>query len=150
MITRQEVASVLKSSRKAKGLTQLEVAKKLGKSQQTIAAWESAQAQPDANTLFVLCKLYGTTVDEAFGFHSTRHVTPTEMKHIKKYRALDEHGKKIVDFNLDEEYKRITEKNHIIRIASRNGEYQELSVTESEFEQMKKADEALEDAPDDL
>ena len=108
MITRQQVASVLKSARKAKGLTQLEVAKELGKSQQTIAAWESAQAQPDANTLFILCKLYGTTVDEAFGFNSNRHVTPTEMEHIKKYRALDEHGKTVVDGLLSEEYKRMT------------------------------------------
>lgn len=29
-----------------------------------------------------------------------------EIEHIKKYRVLDEHGKKMVDFTLSEEYKR--------------------------------------------
>lgn len=153
MITRQQVASVLKAARKAKGLTQLEVAKELGKSQQTIAAWESAQAQPDANTLFILCKLYGTTVDEAFGFNSNQHVTPTEMEHIKKYRTLDEHGKKAVDSCLDIEVERINQerpkqRTHIIRKAARNGKYEKFILTDEEYEELKQKVEGLEEVTD--
>lgn len=41
--------------------------------------------------------------------NDTDELTLQEQNHIKKYRALDEHGKKIVDFVLDEEYKHSSE-----------------------------------------
>lgn len=69
-MTRNEISNILKELRISSGFTQKEIAEKLNKKQQTIASWESAQSQPDANTLFILCSLYGTTVDKAFGFTS--------------------------------------------------------------------------------
>lgn len=41
--------------------------------------------------------------------NDTDELTLQEQNYIKKYRALDEHGKKIVDFVLDEEYKHSSE-----------------------------------------
>lgn len=67
-MTKEEIASILKKIRIESGLTQKEAAEKLGRKQQTLASWETGQSQPDANTLFVLCTIYGVTVDEAFGF----------------------------------------------------------------------------------
>ncbi len=105
-MTKDEIASVLKQIRQQSGMTQKEAAEHLGRKQQTLASWETGQSQPDANTLFALCALYKTSVDEAFGFKSDSIATQAEMTHIKKYRTLDEYGKKNVDTILDNEYER--------------------------------------------
>lgn len=78
-MTKEEIGMVLKGIRMAAGLTQREAAEKLGRKQQTLASWEIGQAQPDANTLFTLCAIYGTSVDKAFGFESKKN-TPAPDK----------------------------------------------------------------------
>lgn len=106
-MTKDEIAAILREARIDAGLTQKEAAQKIGRKQQTLASWETGQSQPDANTLFVLCSLYGTTVDEAFGFGAGGNkITKKEIEHIKKYRNLDEGGKKIIDIILDVEQSR--------------------------------------------
>ncbi len=106
-MTKEEIAAILKEMRNNAGMTQREAAQKIGRKQQTLASWEIGQSQPDANTLFQLCSLYGTSVDKAFGFDKTL-LDKLEFDVIKKYRALDGHGKTIVDFVLNEEYQRMT------------------------------------------
>ena len=49
-----------------------EVADLLGKSVKTIGHWETGYAQPDANTLFLLCTIYDADINEAFGFTTKR------------------------------------------------------------------------------
>ena len=71
---REEIANILKISRKQDCLTQKQAAEAVGKKQQTLASWETAQSQPDANTLFLLFDVYGRSLDEAFGYANTsRH-----------------------------------------------------------------------------
>lgn len=89
-------------------MTQKEVAEKIGRTQQIVGHWETGYAQPDANTLFNLCDIYGVTVDDAFGFQKYNDISRDEYNYIKKYRALDPHGKKMVDFTLNEEWERST------------------------------------------
>ena len=48
----------LKAARVNAGLTQVEVAEKIGKIKQTIGKWESGKTQPKANELAALCDLY--------------------------------------------------------------------------------------------
>lgn len=104
-MTKEQIGSVLKELRISCGLTQKEAAEKLGKKQQTIASWEIGQSQPDANTLFFICSIYGTTVDEAFGFtKNTNNFSPEDILLIKKYHSLDERGRNIVDIVLDKEH----------------------------------------------
>jgi len=67
-MTKTEIANILKKCRCDAGLTQKEAATKLGRPQQTLASWETGKSQPDANTLFQLCDLYGVSVDYAFGY----------------------------------------------------------------------------------
>lgn len=67
-MTREEIGRIIRESRLAAGLTQIQVAETLGRPQQTIAAWENGRSQPDANTLFDLFRVLGRSVDEAFGF----------------------------------------------------------------------------------
>ena len=80
-MTRAEIANILNISRKQAGLTQKQAAEAVGKKQQTLASWETAQSQPDANTLFLLFDVYGRSLDEAFGYANTsRHEKNTKTE----------------------------------------------------------------------
>lgn len=126
-MTKEDIARIIRESRLATGLTQNQVAKELGRPQQTIANWESGKSQPDANTLFELFRVFGRSVDEAFGF-TTRSfaVTAHEREHIEKIRALDSYGQEIVELVLDRESKRCLEqakeKNTLEAAAKRAGD----------------------------
>lgn len=50
--------------RKAKHLSQEEVADKLNVTRQTVSKWETDQSTPDFDKIVPLCKLYGITSDE--------------------------------------------------------------------------------------
>ncbi len=67
-----EMANRLTSLRKAKGLSQEELADKLGISRQAISKWERAEASPDTDNLITLSKLYGVTLDELIGVSPVR------------------------------------------------------------------------------
>lgn len=114
-MTKVEIGLILKELRIASGKTQKEVAEILGRKQQIIGHWETGYSQPDANTLFTLCDIYGTTVDDAFGFNKkTDTLSPDDFILLKKYHSLDEHGKKIIDFTLTEEFNRCETTKDII------------------------------------
>ena len=49
--------------RKKNGLTQEDVAEKLGVTRQAIAKWERGESSPDVEFCIKLAELYGTTVD---------------------------------------------------------------------------------------
>lgn len=106
-MTKEDIGIILKHLRLNCRMTQKEVAEKLGRKQQIVGHWETGYSQPDANTLFTLCEIYGTTVDKAFGFiRNEEALSPSELEHIKKYRELDDHGKETVDIILDREAER--------------------------------------------
>lgn len=124
-MTREDIARIIKESRIAAGLTQIQVAEALSRPQNTISAWEMGRAQPDVNTLFELFRVLGRSVDEAFGFTvESFNVTAHERAHIEKYRALDPYGKNAVDRLLETEYSRcIVEQNLVdykIRLSELN------------------------------
>ena len=54
----------LKTYRKAKGLTQEDLAVRLHVVRQTISKWESAQSYPDFQRLVLLSDYFGLTLDE--------------------------------------------------------------------------------------
>lgn len=107
-MTKEEIGEVLKQLRMSCGMTQKEVATKISRTQQIVGHWETGYAQPDANTLFTLCKIYGTTVDEAFGFSSkTKKFSIGEINIIEKYHNLDPIGQSHVDAVLQWETERV-------------------------------------------
>lgn len=57
----------LKAARKAKGMTQVQVAKYIGLSQGSYSEWESGKTRVDSVSLSRLADLFGTTVDYLLG-----------------------------------------------------------------------------------
>ena len=92
------IAKVLKKYRKNNKLTVNEVAELLNERSLTVATktiygWESGQAQPDADTLLVLCEIYN--IDDilgTFGYSNKKqfHITNHERELIEKYRQHPE------------------------------------------------------------
>ncbi len=64
MFNMQKVAERIMLARKEKGLTQMELANKLGVSFQAISNWERGVAMPDISNLEPLADALGTTVDD--------------------------------------------------------------------------------------
>jgi len=59
-----ETANRLAELRKKSGLSQEELADKLGLSRQAVSKWERAESSPDTDNLILLAKLYNVSLDE--------------------------------------------------------------------------------------
>lgn len=59
-----EIANRLRQMRNKNGLSQEELAAKMGVSRQAVSKWERAEASPDTENLVLLAKLYGISIDE--------------------------------------------------------------------------------------
>ncbi len=59
-----EIANRLVDLRKGKGLSQEELAEKLGISRQAVSKWERAESSPDTDNLIALAKIYQVSLDE--------------------------------------------------------------------------------------
>ena len=59
-----EIANRLVEFRKKNGLSQEELADKLGLSRQAVSKWERAESSPDTDNLICLAKLYNVSLDE--------------------------------------------------------------------------------------
>lgn len=105
--------SRLKDKREEIGLTQDELGKLIGASQSAVGSWEAGTNSPRATLLYNLfeilhCDANYLFQDEMKNLEYKDKATPEEFETIiKKYRDLDPHGRKMVDFTLNEEYKRV-------------------------------------------
>ena len=59
-----ETANRLYQYRKQMGISQEELAEKIGVSRQAVSKWERAEASPDTDNLIELSKIYGVSLDE--------------------------------------------------------------------------------------
>lgn len=114
------ISDRIKEYRLRKGMTQQELAEALGESSgRVIYHWEKGSGRPDCEKIAKLCDLLDVSADELIGCKVMHHrPTATEWNMIQKYRALDEHGKEIVDYLIEVEHKRIavTEKKPKLRM----------------------------------
>ena len=103
------IGARIKEYRLLRGMTQQEIADALGESSgRVIYHWEKGSGRPDCDKLAKLCDLLGVSADELIGCKVMHHrPTATEWNMIQKYRALDEHGKEVVDYLIEVEHKRI-------------------------------------------
>lgn len=114
---KEVIAQKLKDCRIAAGLTQQDVAAEISRPQSTIAGWESARSQPDANTLYSLLVLYNVSPNTFFGYDITSiDVSSDERELICTYRKLDDLAKKLLCTVAKEEAKRfdIPDENNVV------------------------------------
>lgn len=117
----------LREARKRAGLTQAELASKIGIGQNTYSYWETGKTKIDNVSLAKLAEILGVSIDYIMGHdiyepekkdyeEISRHkessfvLSPEEILHIKKYRTLDDVGKSVVDAVLETQVQRIAEK----------------------------------------
>ena len=132
----------LKERREQLGLTQSEVASLLGITPGAVGNYENGVSTPKADILFKVfdalkCDANYLFQDEMNERSQEDAATPLEMEHlVKKYRDLDEHGKKMVDFTLKEEYERsIAEKkksDNIVPMAVKESSDYELNAAHAD------------------
>lgn len=152
-MSREYIANTLKRLREATDLTADEVGEMIGKSGKTVNAWENGRGQPDAEILIKLCNIYKVDnllaeFDDEDILEKQNTFSDVEQKMIKKYRDLDEHGKKMVDFVLNEEYDRRTEQKNeeithtnIFRAAkSTDNHPPEITTTDKDFSKIPPTD----------
>ena len=99
-------ADRLKEARLIQGLTQEQLADKVGIAKTTYTGYEKGNREPNVHTMAKLME--ALNVDANFLWQDEAHFSielfPTEKELIEKYRALDERGKSMVDSVLEEAY----------------------------------------------
>ena len=104
-------ASRLRKAREERGLTQQAVADLLGISKSTYSGYETGKREPDVFKIKALSEVLSVSADVLIGSNVipiSQTFSHEEHVHIKKYRVLDTHGKKVVDTALGLEYDRMT------------------------------------------
>ena len=108
------LGKTLQEARIALGLKQSEIANQLGCTSANISSWERGKSKIDIDSFAELCKIYhidfSKTLERLNPIQHTsiEQLDFSEQEHIKKYRSLDEYGKKAVDGLLNTEYERCT------------------------------------------
>ena len=87
-----ETANRLMEYRKKAGLSQEELADKLGVSRQAVSKWERSEASPDTDNLIALAKLYNVSLDELVG-----NQVNEESKEDNKEETKEKQNKSKVD-----------------------------------------------------
>ena len=108
-----EIATRLVELRKQHGLSQEELAEKLGVSRQAVSKWERVEAAPDTDNLIALAKLYGVSLDELLNY------TP-ENKSEKTADVGENNKDNIKDNENDDEYDFSDDKKQQVHIG-KNG-----------------------------
>jgi transcriptional regulator with XRE-family HTH domain len=112
MNSKEKIAKALKDTRKKSGLSAKEVTEKLNLkdvtvSPKTLYGWESGHSQPSADTLLLLCDIYGIDdIMSAFGYgktqsRTTEARTTEKAKLMDKIEQLDEKNCKVVSAYID-------------------------------------------------
>lgn len=74
-----KIANRLLAYRRAHGLSQEELAEKIGVSRQAVSKWERAEAAPDTDNLIALAALYGVLIDELINGEDEPQVVSEEQ-----------------------------------------------------------------------
>jgi transcriptional regulator with XRE-family HTH domain len=77
-----DIAMRIRSLRKSRGLTQVDLAQKLGTSQKVICDYEKGHAKPSSTRLPALATILGTTVDNLLGTETAVTQTDDNGNHV--------------------------------------------------------------------
>lgn len=92
-----EIANRLLEYRKQMGLSQEELAEKIGISRQSVSKWERAEASPDTDNLIELAKIYNVTLDELLNGKAEE---PKEIEEVKETATPKDNTKDSVQIQI--------------------------------------------------
>lgn len=101
-MNQEKIGRFIAECRKAKDMTQSELAEKLGVSDKTISNWENARCMPDLSLFKPLCELLGISINELI---SGEKITQEDYQ-----EKLEENMIHTIDYT----NKKVNEKNHKI------------------------------------
>lgn len=126
--------------RKEKGYTRAEFAEILGISKYTLRNYELDVTDPGHTFLKQMSDFFNVSADYLVGLtdekekYSSYQLKSSEYEHINKYRDLDTHGKKMVDFTLNEEWERATAESKVIPIGvNKDSEFSAELAPENDY-----------------
>ena len=92
------ISQNIQAARKALGLTQEDLAGRLGVARQTVAKWESGESLPDLENAYALAKLLGVSVDDLIAHNevTTGYPIPPRGKHIFGIVRMGERGQIVI------------------------------------------------------
>ena len=96
---RKSLAEKLRYFRSQSGLTSKEVGDKIGKSAKTVSGWEHGRGQPDADTLFSLCEIFGISSIAEFypqAQDQKPEISEDEKELLSLYRSMNETGRSLL------------------------------------------------------
>ncbi len=79
-MTKQTFGTTISALRKAKGMTQLELARQMGVTDKAVSKWERDLSFPDVASLPKLAETLGTSVDELLEVKTTAQEKPAPSK----------------------------------------------------------------------
>lgn len=85
--------------RKLKGMTQEDIAEKVGVSRQAVAKWESGETSPDLEKSRILAEVLGVSLDDLVSFEPERNMgmnVPPKGKHIFGVVTVGEKGQIVI------------------------------------------------------
>lgn len=92
---REEISKNLLYYRKRAGLTQKQLADKIGVKNTAVSNWESGNNSIDIDTLCLVCEVFGITLNDIYGGYSEKStvLSADEMNLIATYREISDQGK---------------------------------------------------------
>lgn len=121
------LGSRIKERREQLNLSRNELAERIGVTSSAIANYENEISSPKIELMYKLfnaleCDANYLHQDDMNALVYENTATPEEFENlVKKYRELDTHGKKMVDFALNEEWERSTADSKVVSIPVKNG-----------------------------
>lgn len=108
------IGDKIKERRIELGLTQAQLSNETGIKSTTISNYENNISSPSEENIFKFMEVLKCDANYLFEWEEVKDIQLSffEKKHIKKYRILDEYGKKVIDSTLDIEYDRCTSVNN--------------------------------------
>lgn len=105
---RKNISKNIAKYREAAGISQKQLAGKLGVVPSRISNWETGANCPTIDILFEVCEVLDVSINDIYGVYpdSKFILKYGEQDLLKKYRDLDPHGREMVDFTLEKEYER--------------------------------------------
>lgn len=101
----------LKILRDQMGISQAELADRIGISQQSVAKYENMKAEPDFRTLKLLADIFNTSIDYLIGYTEIEHKIETvqpfelnqeEARFLLTYRRLSGYQRELLGKTADE------------------------------------------------